>query len=414
MARPTGQARLATIFLTVFLDMLGIGIIVPIVAPLLLDTSSNLIPEATPFGQRTMLIGLLISSFSIAQFFGSSVLGTLSDRFGRKKVLIASITGTTLGYAIFGLGIVTGQLWLLFAGRLLDGFMAGNLAVIYSAIADISTPESKSKNFGLVGAAFGMGFVVGPFLGGQLANTELVSWFNYATPFWVSALLGLVNVLVIWQYFGETLLVKVHKPLSWTSGFTNIRKAFENEKLRSIFTVSFLFVFGFTFFTQFFQVYLIEKFDYREADIGMLFGYLGVWIAITQGALIRPVMKRFTPDQVIRLATIILSVVLLLLLVPDQSWQIFLIIPFISISQGLTSPNITATVSNLADADIQGEILGINQSVNSFAQLLPPLIGGILVGFDIRMPLLVSATFMFLAWLVFTLAVRKSRRAAQA
>lgn len=411
MAKPAGQARLATIFLTVFLDMLGIGIIIPIVAPLLLDTQTNLIPEATPFGQRTFLIGLLISSFSIAQFFGSSVLGTLSDRFGRKKVLIASITGTTIGYAIFGLGIVTGQLWLLFLGRMLDGFMAGNLAVIYSAIADISTPESKSKNFGLVGAAFGMGFVVGPFLGGQLANTELVSWFNYATPFWFSALLGLVNVLVIWQYFGETLLIKVRKPLSWTSGFRNIQKAFANDKLRSIFTVSFLFVFGFTFFTQFFQVYLIEKFDYREADIGMLFGYLGIWIAVTQGGLIRPVMRFFSPDQVIRLATLILAAALLTLLVPNQSWQIFLVIPFVSICQGLTTPNITATVSNLADADIQGEILGINQSVNSFAQLLPPLIGGILVGFDIRMPLLVSASFMFLAWLVFTLGVRSKKRA---
>jgi DHA1 family tetracycline resistance protein-like MFS transporter len=143
----------------------------------------------------------------------------------------------------------------------------------------------------------------------------------------------------------------------------------------------------------------------------MLFGYLGIWIALTQGGLIRPIMRYFSPDQVIRLATLVLAAALLMLLVPTESWQIFLVIPFVSICQGLTTPNITATVSNLADAKIQGEILGINQSVNSFAQLLPPLIGGILVGFDIRMPLLVSASFMFFAWLVFTLSVRSKKRA---
>ena len=183
MSRSLEPARLATIFFTVFLDMLGIGIIIPIIAPLLLNEDTPLLPASATFQERTFIMGLLISSFSIAQFFGSSVLGSLSDRFGRKPVLLASITGTMLGYSLLGIGIVTGQLWLLFVGRILDGFMAGNLAVMYSAIADISEPSSKSKNFGLVGAAFGLGFVIGPFAGGQLANNQLVSWFNYATPF---------------------------------------------------------------------------------------------------------------------------------------------------------------------------------------------------------------------------------------
>lgn len=408
MSRSLEPARLATIFFTVFLDMLGIGIIIPIIAPLLLNENTPLLHASVTFQERTFIMGLLISTFSIAQFFGSSVLGSLSDRFGRKPVLLTSITGTLLGYLLLGIGIVTGQLWLLFVGRILDGFMAGNLAVMYSAIADISEPSSKSKNFGLVGAAFGLGFVIGPFAGGQLANNQLVSWFNYATPFWVAAGLSMVNVIMIVLFFGETIQQKVHKPLRWSTGIVNIRNAFQNVKLRSVFTVSFLFVFGFTFFTQFFQVYLIGKFNFREAQIGTLFGYMGLWIALTQGLFIRPVMKKFKPHQVIRFAVPCIAVALLLLLIPDTSSTIFFIIPFVSIFQGLTSPNITATVSNLADADIQGEILGINQSVNSFAQMLPPLIGGILVGLDIRMPLIIAAVFMLFAALVFTLSIRKS------
>jgi DHA1 family tetracycline resistance protein-like MFS transporter len=404
MAQPKSQ--LGIIFFTTFLDLLGVGIIIPIIAPLFLDVEHHLLPDHFSFQQRTMLMGVLIASFSLMQFFGSSFLGALSDKWGRKKVLFGSIIGTTLGYLIIGGGIELGATWMLFAGRMLNGFCAGNLAVIYSSLADISKPEDKSKNFGMVGAAFGIGFVIGPFLGGQLANDELVSWFNYATPFWFSAVLAVINLALIQFRFRETIGTRVNRSLNLTTGFRNIQLAFTNKSLRSIFAISFLFIFGFTFFTQFIQVYLIEKFDYREADIGQLFGYMGIWIALTQGVFIRPVAKRFNATQVLRFTLPLLAIAMLSLLVPSASWQLFFLLPFISIFQGLSSPNITASVSNLAGAEIQGEILGINQSVNAFAQMLPPLIGGVIVGFDIRMPIFGAAFFIAAAWLVLSLVLR--------
>lgn len=391
---------MGVVFFTTFLDLLGVGIIIPIIAPLFLDGGHHLLPDHFSFSQRTMLMGLLISSFSFMQFFGSSFLGTLSDRFGRKKVLFASITGTAIGYIILATGIELGLPALLFAGRMLNGFCAGNLAVIYSAIADISSPEQKSRNFGMVGAAFGMGFVIGPFMGGQLADSTLVSWFTYATPFWVAAGLSAFNLLLIALRFTETIGQKVNRSLNFTTGFRNIQTAFTHPQLRVVFLISFLFIFGFTFFTQFIQVYLIESFEYTQSDIGKLFAYMGIWIALTQGGIIRPVSKRFTPFNTLRFSLVLLATAMLALLLPSQSWQLFLVLPFVSIFQGLTSPNITATVSNLAGSDIQGEILGINQSVSAFAQLLPPLIGGVLVGYDIRMPMYGSALFILLAWLV--------------
>lgn len=391
---------MGVVFFTTFLDLLGVGIIIPIIAPLFLDAGYHLLPDDFSFRDRTMLMGLLISSFSFMQFFGSSFLGALSDRYGRKKVLFASIAGTALGYVILAMGIEWGLPSLLFAGRMLNGFCAGNLAVIYSAIADISTPEQKSRNFGLVGAAFGIGFVIGPFMGGQLADPKLVSWFNYATPFWVAAILSLVNLVLIAARFSETIGQKVNRSLNFTKGIANLQTAFTHPQLRVVFLISFLFIFGFTFFTQFIQVYLIEKYDYKQSDIGQLFAYMGIWIALTQGGIIRPVSKRFAPLAVLRFSLVLLAISMLGLLVPSVSWQLFLVLPFVSIFQGLTSPNITATVSNLAGNDIQGEILGINQSVSAFAQLLPPLIGGVLVGFDIRMPIFGSAFFILMAWLV--------------
>lgn len=391
---------MGVVFFTTFLDLLGVGIIIPIIAPLFLDVEHHLLPDHYTFSDRTIVMGLLISSFSFMQFFGSSFLGALSDRFGRKKVLFASIAGSALGYVILATGIELGLPAMLFAGRMLNGFCAGNLAVIYSAIADISSPNDKSKNFGLVGAAFGIGFVIGPFMGGQLADPHLVSWFTYATPFWVAALLSLLNLALISLRFTETIGQKVNRSLNFTTGIKNLRIAFTHTQLRTVFLVSFLFIFGFTFFTQFIQVYLIEVFDYKQSDIGQLFAYMGIWIALTQGGIIRPVSKRFAPTATLRFSLLFLAMAMLALLLPSASWQLFLALPFVSIFQGLTSPNITATVSNLAGNDIQGEILGINQSVSAFAQLLPPLIGGVLVGFDIRMPIFGSAFFILMAWLL--------------
>lgn len=391
---------MGVVFFTTFLDLLGVGIIIPIIAPLFLDAQHHLLPDHYSFSDRTFMMGLLISSFSCMQFFGSSFLGALSDRYGRKKVLFTSIAGTALGYIILALGIELGLPALLFAGRMLNGFCAGNLAVIYSAIADISKPEEKSKNFGMVGAAFGIGFVIGPFMGGQLADSALVSWFTYATPFWVAALLSLFNLLLISFLFTETIGQKINRNLHFSKGISNLKIAFTHQKLRVVFLISFLFIFGFTFFTQFIQVYLIEAFDYKQSDIGKLFAYMGIWIALTQGGIIRSVSKRFSPMNTLRFSLVFLAIAMLGLLLPSASWQLFLVLPFVSIFQGLTSPNITATVSNLAGSDIQGEILGINQSVSAFAQLLPPLIGGVVVGFDIRMPIFGSAFFILLAWFV--------------
>jgi DHA1 family tetracycline resistance protein-like MFS transporter len=396
MSQAKGQ--LGIIFFTTFLDLLGVGIIIPIIAPLFLDTGHHLLPDSFSFTQRTMTMGVLISSFSLMQFFGSSFLGALSDKWGRKKVLFLSIMGTSLGYIILALGIELGVLWMLFAGRMLNGFCAGNLAVIYSSIADVSDPQAKSRNFGMVGAAFGIGFVIGPFLGGKLADHNLVSWFNYATPFWFASCLSILNLGLIYGRFRETIGMRINRSLTLATGFRNIQTAFTHASLRKVFMVSFLFIFGFTFFTQFIQVYLIEIFSYRESDIGELFAYIGIWIALTQGIIIRPISKRFAARRVLQLTMLCLSLAMLALLLPTQSWQLYVVLPFISIFQGLSMPNITATVSNMADGSIQGEILGINQSVNAFAQMLPPLIGGVLVGFDVHMPIYGSALFILLAW----------------
>jgi len=167
------NSSILTIFFTVFIDLLGLGIVIPILPALIINPTANLLPFDTAFSQRTIIYGFLIASYPIMQFFGAPLLGTLADRFGRKKILSISLLGTWAGYVLFIIGILTQDIYLLFIGRSIDGFTGGNISIAQSAISDISTPENKSRNFGLVGMAFGLGFVIGPYIGGKLSDPKL-------------------------------------------------------------------------------------------------------------------------------------------------------------------------------------------------------------------------------------------------
>ena len=399
------------IFFTVFLDLLGLGIVIPILPAVLLDPRSAVLPFSYDFSTRTLIYGFLIASYPLAQFFGAPILGSLADQKGRKKLLTISLLGTLLGYILFALGIMYNNIYLLFIGRILDGFTGGNISIAQSSIADISTPETKSRNFGLIGMAFGLGFIIGPYIGGKLADPSIISWFSYATPFWLSVILTSINILLVLLYFPETLVnISVASKVSILTGFKNIKKAFTYKDLRTMFLVGFLLTVGFNFFTQFFQVFLIGKFQFNQSKIGDLFAYMGIWIALSQGVFLRPLSKKYNPMSILSVCIILLALTFPLLLLPTKAIGIYLIIPFIAIFQGLTQPNSTAIISNLADKDRQGEILGINQSIMSLAQAIPPIIAGFITSISLNLPTIFAAGSTLVAWLVFRIFFIKQQK----
>lgn len=394
---------LATIFLTVFIDLLGVGIIIPVLAPLFLNPFSGMLPldyQSVIF-TRQLLFGLLISVYPLAQFFGAPILGAMSDRFGRRKILLLSLAGTCIGYLFFGAGIALSSLVTLFISRAIDGFTGGNISIALSAIADISDPKEKARNFGLVGMAFGLGFILGPYIGGKLADPTVVSWFTHSTPFWFAAALTFVNIILVTIRFPETLKTRTNTRISALTGFRNIAKAFKMQNLRTMFIVIFFLTIGFNFFTQFFQVYLIEKFHFTTGNIGDIFAYIGLWIAFSQGVVTRILSKKFKPQQILPFSCVLLSASLLALVIPDKSWMLLLILPFVAISNGLTLPNSTAMISNLAGKDSQGEVMGINQSIQSLGQAIPPIIAGIISTIDKTLPIFMASCFIFLSWIIF-------------
>lgn len=386
------------VFITVFIDLLGIGIIIPVFAPVIIENKHGMIPPEISESTRNIIYGFLTATFPFFQFFGAPILGTLADKYGRKKILQISLIGTLLGYILFALAIQNKILWLLFIARALPGFMGGNISIVSAALADISKPEDRAKNFGLIGMAFGLGFIFGPAIGGILADNSILPWFSYATPLWFTAALTLLNIYYVYTQFPETFKANAPGKVTLLAGVRNVQKAFQLENMRVILLTVFLQAFGFSFFMQFNQVYLIKKFQFDEKSIGLFFAYIGIWIAFTQGVIVRKIAARFASHQVLRISLLGMSLTLISILIPDQWWILLFINPFIAIFQGSTQPNQTNIVSQMASRETQGETLGIQQSIASLAFTIPPIIAGFLVSFDFRLPIVASSVMIFLAW----------------
>lgn len=415
-----GQGKgLWAIVFTVFLDLVGIGLIIPVVAPMLLDRHSTVIDPSVPDNIRNIILGALLSSYPLGQFFGAPILGAFADSKGRKRVLMVAIFGACISYLLFATGVQMGMLWLLFVSRTLAGLMGGNISVAYSIISDIVPPANRTRAFGLLGASFGIGFIIGPFMGGKLSDPSLVPWFGYDTPFYAAALLSLVNVLLVYVNLPETLKHPKKAQLSWLSGVQNIRKAFENDHLKTIFTVAFLVAMGFSFFSQFFQVYVIKKFNFHEprdanAFIGNMFAFIGMCGVIVQAGLLRLLPKGTPPVNVLRFSLIGVSIAFLLLLIPEGNpYYLLFVIPLVSVSIGFTNPNISSAVSVQAKPNELGEVFGIQQSLGALGLALPPFTAGFLTTIDYRLPIIVASFFTFTAWLVVMFQLRANRRAAK-
>jgi DHA1 family tetracycline resistance protein-like MFS transporter len=415
----TARRVMPVVIFIVFLDMLGVGILLPVVPQLLGNPASPeyLLPDGWKVSSGLIMLGFLTAAYSFAQFLAAPILGQLSDRFGRRPVLAVSLLGTSIGYAVFAIGILQRNIPLLFAARAFDGITGGNIAVAQAAVADVSTNETRTRNFGLVGATFGLGFIAGPYVGGKLASpgvdvisglgVHTPSWFGADTPFWFAAALAALNTALVYLRFPETLHRSAPpSPIQWNRSFANIRRAAGLPGMRPIFATVFLYQSGFTFFTTFFAVYVTAKLGFSGNNVGDFFAYVGLWIAFTQGFLAPRLARRFSNWKVVRIAIPLLSLAILTCFIPGNTTQLLLITWCVPVTVGCVFANATALVSASAPPDIQGEVLGINASVQALAQAIPAALTGFLGSIDKSVPLYASSAAIALAALVFATQYR--------
>lgn len=405
---------LLAIFSTVFIDLLGFSILIP-VFPLLISPGSpfRVTPEAWSFTKGLIMLGWLQGVYPMCIFLAAPILGQLSDRHGRRPVLALSIFGTSVGYFLFALGISTANIPLLFISRAIDGLTGGNLAVANAAVGDISTNENRAKNFGALGAAFGLGFIIGPYIGGKLSSPNVSfyglfntpSWFGATTPFLFAGFLSLANCALILSVFPETIKEKFHGGrLVLSRAFSNLRAGFASDRLRIVLISSFFFSAGFTFFTSFFGVYLRNNYGFSPSNTGDYFAFVGLFIAFSQAVLVRRVSTKLADYKVLRFSMFGLALMLAFFFVAPTThmWWVYLPVPFFSAFNGLSMANTSSLVSRSAEMGKQGESMGIYSSVTSLAQVpASVLLGYITSSITSAQPLIVASLCIAIAGAVF-------------
>ncbi len=396
------KTSLYIVILVTFLDFLGVGLVYPLFSAMLFDHSYHFLPDIVSNETRGVWLGILFALMPFAQFFSSPMWGTLSDNKGRKKPLWQSLIVTVIGHGASLLGVWWSSLSLLLLSRLLLGIGCGNFSIAQAAIADLSSAEEKSKNFGLYAGAIGAGFALGPFVGG------FFSLFGLSIPFVFSFVLTALNLLLAIFFFRETHPLPKAIPLNWLVGLSNLKKAFHLKNIRTIYLCSFLGSFGWTYFLDFVPVYLIQRFSFSPADVGVFYGSIGGIYALSAGWLIRPFLSRFKSEMLFLAANGLGALCIFTLpFFPSSLW----LWPFVVIYSyvfAFFGPTSQTLVSNGVSSDIQGEALGILGSINTAAMAISATLGGAFIGAHAVWSVWIGGSF-FLAAAIILLSVFRRR-----
>lgn len=392
--------RLFSVLFTVFLDYLGVGLVFPFFFPMIMDPAYGFLSLETSQEMRGLFVGMLISAYSVAQFCSLPILGAWSDRVGRKKVLVLSLVVVCIGFIMGIIGVFAQSVALLFLSRILDGLGAGNYAVAQAALSDVAREGDKTKLFGLLNMACGSGFIIGPFVGGLLADVSLFGYPAFATPFFAAFLLGVFNTLLVKTRFVETATVLKKTKVSLFKGLVNFQKAFTLPRLRVVFAMMFVFSFGWGFLVEFFPLFLMKAYKYGPEEIGFFYAYIGALMALFQGFAIRPFVKRYTPKRLLMAGLLLLGLSTPIIFSVDTTPLLLLVLLPIMFFEALVYPSASTVVSDLSGNDEQGGNLGIHQSMQAAGIALAPLFSGSLVALYPYLPIAVGAIASIASWLI--------------
>jgi len=339
------------LFITVFLDLLGFTIVIP-----------YLFFYAQSLGASEFTFGLLLTSYSLMQFIFTPIWGRLSDRYGRRPILLISLFGSGISLFIFGLA---DSIWLLFASRIVAGIMGSTINVAQAYVTDITAPDARMKSFGVLGAAFGLGFVLGPAIGGTLSGL-----YGYAIPSFVASALAFANFILAYFRLPESRIVPEKYAVKKESPM-NLREKGLYLLLAVFFSFTLAFVFMETTFAPFAQI----VFHYGPYETGLLFFYVGIVSVITQAAMIPVLSKKYLPQTLLLMGLVSLCFGLTGLALSTSLQGLLISTALMAFGGGLVNPSVSTLISLKSSAQEQGTSLGIGQSVSSLARVVSPSMG---------------------------------------
>jgi len=348
---------LLIIFLTIFIDLLGFGLVIPIL-PF----------YAEHYGASAFHIGLLSMSYSLMQFIFAPIWGRISDRTGRRPVLLLCLIGTAIGHLFFAFA---DSLVMLFIARSLTGIAAASIPVAMAYISDVTTTESRAKGMGLVGAAFGLGFIFGLAIGG------ILSQYGFPVPIYFASLLSATASLLAYFLLPESFTPGELKNLEDNKfNFKNLKSALNNPAIGILFIIFFMITLSFANLESMFALFTEKKYGFDATANGYIFAVIGIISAITQGMLIGPLVNKFGEKRLITTSILLLGSGFILFPLANTIYSFLPVVALISFSIGVHNPSVITLISKNTPPEKQGGILGINQSLGSLARVLGPVWGG--------------------------------------
>ncbi len=391
---------LFTIFLTVFLDILGFGIIIP------------LLPfYAQKFGANEFVIGLLLASNAVAQFLFNPIWGRVSDKFGRRLVMLVTVLGSAIAYLLFGFA---NSLFLLFVSRVLAGIAGATVGVAQSCISDITTKEERSKVLGQLGAFFALGFVFGPALSGILSNAkayifmgsyipgiEHLAKYSFQMPGIVAAVLGFINFFMVLFFLPESNQNMESKTEKKAFDWEGFNAAIRHPEMVNLFLIQFIMMFSTSTMFSTFALFLHDKYGYGITESSYMFAYFGVCSAIIQGVIVGKLVKRYSEVKLMIFSSICLTIGLALISYMPGVFYLFLVSTLIFLGNSIMNPCITSMVSQRAKDTQTGVTLGVSQSLGSLARIFGPVWGGyIFYVAGYHYPFITGSVFSFIVVLI--------------
>ena len=353
---------LFSIILVVFIDLLGFSLIIP------------LLPYyAQTFNASDTTVGLLLASYAAAQLIGAPLLGRASDRFGRRPILLISIFGTFLGFLLFGFAT---SLAMLFASRILQGLTGGNLSVAQAYITDVTDAKSRNRGLGLIGAAFGLGFIIGPALGGLLSN------ISYSVPAFVASALSFMNLLLVAFWLPESLAPeKRTQPSQRKTGFSfsALSQALRHPLTGPLLITRFLYSLAFVILQSIFSLFALRRFNMSVVTTGFVLAYVGVVSVVTQAWLVGKLSQRFKDPLLIEGGLLVLGLGLLAWAFAPNVPILVLSLTPIALAGGLLNTVLPSALTKTVAVQEIGGILGLSTSIESSTRVIAPLLGGFLL-----------------------------------
>lgn len=347
------------VMITVMIDAMGIGLMVPVMPDLIQEVNGGSLGQAAIWG------GVLSTTFALMQFLFGPMIGSISDRFGRRPVLLISLLVMAADYVVMALA---GSIWLLLAGRVVGGITAATQSTAYAYMADISSKADRTKNFGLVGAAFGMGFVLGPLIGGALAE------YGTRAPFWMAAGLAASNALLGWIVFKETVTSETARRFEWrrANPLGALKHLSKLPGVQRLLVIYFLYNVAFAVYPSVWSYFGKERFEWSPAMLGLSLGMFGLMMALVQGGIIRLVLRRFGDYGTVVLGHLFAIAAYFAIAVVNSGTLALILTPLAAFA-GIISPALQGIMSKQVEDNAQGELQGVLTSTVSLAMILSPL-----------------------------------------